>query len=91
MGISKDESTLHFGQQSCPLKEVFTNYRRVNSRLGVRISSLCVFLTGSWALPQDRWTWKHDRVKLHWDARNEAEISVWLCLVTSHATTDGDF
>ncbi|KIP12536.1 hypothetical protein PHLGIDRAFT_261145 [Phlebiopsis gigantea 11061_1 CR5-6] len=59
MGISKDEPHLYMDQQWCLLKDVFTKFRRVNSRLG------------------DRWIWQREKTKLHWDCRNEAEISCY--------------
>lgn len=40
MGISKDEPQLFMDQQWCLLKDVFTKFRKVNSRLGVCIKIL---------------------------------------------------
>lgn len=36
MGISKDKAMLYMDQRWCPLEEVFTRFRKVNSRLGDR-------------------------------------------------------
>jgi hypothetical protein len=61
MGISKDEPTLFLGQQYA-LKDVFSNYRTVRSRLGVGIISryfVHLWIFSDFTGPLGMATWQH--------------------------------
>lgn len=57
MGISTDRATINFREESYMLEQIFSNFRKVSSKLGVSIPTLFIFGLVMGELASAAWEW----------------------------------